>query len=295
MKIAMTGAAGFLGRILSNSLIEKGFVLKGIDIAPPNNQIQNQSFEYIQADTKYPGEWQKPVNEADAVINLAGKNIFGLWTPAYRKEIYDSRILTTKNIVSALKKGATLINASAVGYYGDREDETIFEDAPNGNDYLANVCRDWEFEAETASSVAARIVILRFGIIIGKNGGALKKMLPAYKMGLGGPIGSGSQWFPWIHTDDVAEIIHKSLSSDMTGAYNACSPGLITQAQLSEGIAKTVGMPDYFRIPKILVKTLLGDLGNAITSSQKAFPKKLMDSGFEFKYKNIIEALSDSI
>lgn len=295
MIVSITGASGFVGRLLSSRLHENGFKINCIDMASPINCPDKPGIRYIQADTTCPGEWQTHISDADAVVNLAGRNIFGLWTPSCRKEIYESRILTTRNLVQALKKGSVLINASAVGFYGDRGDDPLCEEEACGNDFLAGVCKDWEYEAEAASTNAERLVILRFGIIIGKNGGALKNMLPAYRMGLGGPLGTGKQWFPWIHSDDILDIINLAIKSDMAGIYNACSPGLITQAELSEAIAKTVGMPDFFRIPKILVTALLGDFGKAITSSQKALSKKLVESGFEFKYKNIIEALSDSV
>lgn len=295
MIVSITGASGFVGRLLSSHLHEKGFTVNCIDMASPLNTPEIPGIRYIQADTSRPGKWQDHISEADAVVNLAGRNIFGLWTPSCRKEIYESRILTTKNIVQALKQGSVLVNASAVGFYGDRGDAPLCEEETCGNDFLAGVCKDWESEAEAASSKEARLVILRFGIIIGKNGGALKNMLPAYRMGLGGPLGTGKQWFPWIHSEDILEIVNLAIKSDMAGIYNVCSPGLITQGELSEALAKTVGMPDFFRIPKILVTTLLGDFGKAITSSQKALPKRLLESGFEFKYKNIIEALSDSV
>lgn len=295
MKIAITGAAGFLGRNLSSHLLEHGYSVTGIDIV--GNQVLNHngSYDYIQADTRVPGSWQKAVSEADVTVNLAGKNIFGIWTPGYKKDLYESRVLTTKNVADAVRSDSTLINASAVGFYGDRGDLILTEDETCGEDFLARVCTDWEKEANKAGQKNVRIVILRFGIIIGRKEGALNKMLPAYRFGLGGALGSGKQWFAWIHKEDIIEIVKFAISNNISGAFNACSPDLITQGQFSKSLAKIVGISEFFPVPRILLTSVLGDFGKALTSSQRAVPQKLIDLGFDFKYKDIDTALSDSL
>jgi len=295
MKIAITGAAGFVGRNLSAHLIEQGHIVTGIDISTSQSSVNNSAYRYIKADTRLPGSWQEAISEADVTVNLAGKNIFGIWTPGYKKEVYESRVMTTKNVADALKTGSTLINASASGYYGNRADTMLTEDKECGDDFLAGVCRDWENEASRAEGKNARIVILRFGIIIGRKEGALKSMLPAYRFGLGGALGSGRQWFAWIHKDDLIGAITFAISNNISGIFNTCSPGLITQGQFSKSLAKAVGMPEFFPVPRILLVTFLGDFGKAITASQRAVPQKLIDLGFEFKYNDIDKALSDSL
>lgn len=295
MKIAITGAAGFVGRNLSSYLLEHGYAVTGIDIVDNQVLYNNSAYVYIKADTRMPGSWQEAINEADITVNLAGKNIFGVWTPGYKKDIYESRVLTTRNVAGAVKKGSTLISASAVGFYGDKGDSILTEDEACGDDFLAGVCSDWEKEADKAGQNNVRIVILRFGIIIGRKEGALTRMLPLYRLGAGGSLGSGKQWFAWIHKEDLIEIIKFAISNNISGAFNTCSPGLITQGQFSNSLARIVKMPEFFPIPKILLTSFFGDFGKTLTSSQKAVPQKLVDLGFEFKYKDINTALSDSV
>lgn len=296
MKIAVTGAAGFIGKKVSLYLAEKGLTVTGIDLAPvPDDLMAHTNYTYIRTDTRFPGKWQKEIEKADVTVNLAGRNIFGLWTKGRRTDIYESRILTTRNVAEAAGKNAVLVNASAVGFYGDRGDDIISENDDSGMDFLANVCKNWESEAEKALKKDARLVILRFGVVIGRNGGALKKMIPAYRAGAGGHLGSGNQWFAWIHIDDLMEIIRFSIEKEISGVFNACSPGMITNRQFSSALAEIMKVPNFFSIPKLLLATLPGEFGSAITSSQRAYPQKLIDLGFEFKYKDIYNALSDSL
>jgi len=295
MKIVITGAAGFVGRYISSHLVKQGYSVTGIDIVENKALIRNGAYKYIKADTRMQGVWQKAVSESDVTVNLAGKNIFGIWTPGYKKDIYTSRILTTRNVSDAVKRDSVLINASAVGFYGDRGDMLLSEEEPNGHDFLAGVCHDWEKEARKADQKNARIVILRFGIIIGRKEGALKSMLPAYRLGLGGALGSGKQWFSWIHKEDLVEVVKFAISNSISGVFNTCSPGLINQGQFSKVLAQTVGMSEFFPVPKILLTSFLGDFGKTLVSSQRAVPQKLIDLGFEFKYNDINTALSDSV
>lgn len=297
MKIAVTGAAGFVGKNVSSFLLGKGMKVTGIDIAPePSDLIKNPDYTYIRTDTRFTGKWQKEIESADAVLNLAGRNIFGLWTKDTRTDIYESRILTTRNVAEAVRKESVLVSTSAVGFYGDRGDEIITESEGPGMDFLANVCRNWEAEAEKASEKGTRLVILRLGVVLGKNGGALKKMIPAYRIGAGGHLGSGNQWFSWIHVEDLMEIIRFSIEKkEVSGAFNACSPGMITNREFSSALAGIMKVPNFFSVPKLLLATLPGEFSSAVTSSQRAYPQKLIDLGFEFKYKDIYRALSDSI
>jgi uncharacterized protein (TIGR01777 family) len=195
-----------------------------------------------------------------------------------------------------VRKESVLVSTSAVGFYGDRGDEIITESEGPGMDFLANVCRNWEAEAEKASEKGTRLVILRLGVVLGKNGGALKKMIPAYRIGAGGHLGSGNQWFSWIHVEDLMEIIRFSIEKkEVSGAFNACSPGMITNREFSSALAGIMKVPNFFSVPKLLLATLPGEFSSAVTSSQRAYPQKLIDLGFEFKYKDIYRALSDSI
>ncbi|MGD9065045.1 MAG: NAD-dependent epimerase/dehydratase family protein, partial [Desulfobacterales bacterium] len=199
MKVLITGGSGFIGSNLSEYLLERGHMVSAIGRSASRNLIHHENFRYIEADTTRPGEWQKEVGEAEAVVNLTGATIFKRWTAKYKKLIRDSRILTTRHVVAALPEGKkiTLCSASGAGYYGNRGEDILKEDEGLGLDFLANLSRDWEKEALQATAKGTRVAVMRFGVILGENGGALAKMIPAFKMFVGGPLGNGNQWFPW--------------------------------------------------------------------------------------------------
>ena len=197
MKIFITGGSGFVGTDLSRYLVRKGHSVIAAGRSPSHKLDGHENFQYISADTTQKGDWQNALGQVDAAVNLAGINILRLWTDNYKDQIYDSRILTTRNLVEAMQgnKGVTLCSASAAGYYGNRGNEILKEDARQGDDFLAKVCIDWEKEAYQAEAKGIRVVTMRFGVVLGKNGGALRKMLPAFKFFLGGPMGNGKHWF----------------------------------------------------------------------------------------------------
>ena len=195
MKIVITGGTGFVGTQLCRYCLEAGHEVTAIGSRPVFNGIGHSSFRYLADDTTRSGDWEAHIGSADLIYNLAGRNIFQRWTAAYKRQIYDSRILTTRNLVDALptQGGATLVSTSAVGYYGSGGDTELTEDAPRGDDFLAALARDWEAEAQKASARGIRVVIARFGIVLGRRGGALAKMVPAFRAFMGGPLGSGRQ------------------------------------------------------------------------------------------------------
>jgi uncharacterized protein (TIGR01777 family) len=201
MKILVTGGTGFVGKDLIRFLIDNGHRVTATGLRPTQNLIRHDHFRYISADTSRPGPWQEKLADTDAVFNLAGRTIFKRWSKSYKQEIYDSRILTTRNLVEALpqKDGVIFCSTSAVGYYGDGGDNILSEEAAKGEGFLAHVSTDWEAAAMEAKAKGARVVILRFGIVLGTGGGALAKMIPAFQSFAGGPLGNGKQWFPWIH------------------------------------------------------------------------------------------------
>jgi len=294
MKIFITGGSGFVGTNLSFYLLEKGHSIIAVGTSLSHKVISHENFRYISADTTKKGAWQDALKDVDAVINLAGKNIFKLWSDSYKDQIYKSRILTTRNLVEAMpdKKDTILCSTSAAGYYGDRADEVLKEDSLPGYNFLAKVCIDWEKEAFQAEAKGIRVAAMRFGVVLGKNGGALEKMVPAFKFFAGGPLGSGLQWFPWIHMDDlIAAIIFILENPDVKGPLNFCSPNPVRNRDFAKTLGKVLSRPSFMRAPSFMIRLIMGEMGKSLMSSQRAIPDKLLKHGFTFQYPNINNAL----
>ncbi|MBW2193321.1 MAG: TIGR01777 family oxidoreductase, partial [Deltaproteobacteria bacterium] len=227
-----------------------------------------------------------------------GRNIFSRWSKRYKTLIYDSRILTTRNLVSALPedKDITLVSTSATGYYGDRGEALLSENEPNGNDFLSGVSRDWEAEAFRAEEKGVRVVIARFGVVLGKDGGAMAKMLPAFRLCLGGPLGSGIQWFPWIHMDDILSAYLFVLDNqEITGPVNFCAPHPVRNRDLAKAMGRVLNRPAVLPGPAFMIKLFLGELGGVFLCSQRAVPQRLLEYGFNFKYTEITDAIEDIV
>lgn len=298
MKFLITGGLGFVGANLSDYLLDKGHAVIAVGRAATQNRIAADRYQYISADTTRPGEWQKALSDVDAVVNLVGKSIFKRWSKSYKEQIYDSRILTTRNVVDALpsNQSVVLCNASGAGYYGKRGDDLLKEDEKPGNDFLASVSADWEAEALKGTAKGIRVALMRFGVILGKGGGALAKMIPAFKSFVGGPIGSGNQWFPWIHlTDLMAAILFVSEHPQVNGPLNFCAPDPVTNRGLAKTLGQVLGRPAIMPAPAFMVRAVLGEFGSVLLDSQRAIPAKLLSHGFEFQYPDIKSAIEEVV
>ena len=238
------------------------------------------------------------VQEPYAVINLAGEPIQkGRWTPARKKAILESRVALTNAIVNAIagseRKPEVLINASAVGYYGTSETRVFTEESPAGDDFLADVCAAWEQAAGNASG-HTRVVIVRIGVVLGKDGGALPKMMLPYRFFVGGVIGSGKQWVPWIHIDDVTGLISFAITNgSLSGAVNATAPAALRIKDLSKMLAKALRRPNIFPIPRLVLRWTLGEVATLLLSGQRVTPKAAVDAGYRFRFPILQEALKD--
>ncbi|MBW1606603.1 MAG: TIGR01777 family oxidoreductase [Deltaproteobacteria bacterium] len=296
MKVFIAGGSGFVGTRLTHDLIDRGHRVIAVGTSSAHKNPPNENFRYISADTTLKGPWQDALEDVDAIINLAGRNIFKLWSDTYKNQIYNSRILTTRNLVEAVpeSKGIILCSTSGAGYYGNRADEVLTEDASSGSDFLAKVGIDWEKEAFLAEKKGVRVAAMRFGVVLDKNGGALAKMIPAFKYFAGGPLGSGLQWFPWIHMADLISAINFILeTNEIKGPVNFCAPNPIKNRDFSKALGNVLNRPSFMKVPSFMIRLVVGEMGTLLTNSQKVIPHKLLRHGFKFQHPDIDSALED--
>jgi uncharacterized protein (TIGR01777 family) len=234
------------------------------------------------------------------VVHLSGENVAGLWTTEKKRRIRESRIVSTRNLARALAQVAnpphTFICASAIGYYGDREDEILTEESSSGEGFLPEVCREWEAATEPASRVGIRVVNLRFGIVLSRNGGALKEMLLPFRFGMGGRIGNGRQWWSWIHIEDaIAAILHVlDARHDIRGPVNVVSPNPVTNAEFTKELARALKRPALLRVPAFAARLVLHDFADeGVLASARVMPKKLVEGGFKFRFQEPGQALEN--
>ena len=298
MNIFITGGVGFVGARLSNILLSRGHTVTAVGLRSIQKRIDNKNFHYISADTSKEGSWQEKLIDVDAVFNLAGKTIFNRWSDSYKKLIYDSRILTTRNLVAGFPKDKeiTFVSTSATGYYGNQGDDLLGEDASPGDDFLAEVGKDWEAEAFTAEQKGIRVVIARFGVVLGKGGGAMEKMIPAFRFYVGGPLGNGLQWFPWIHMDDLlSAFLFIMENQDIKGPVNFCAPNPVRNRDLAKAMGRALKRPSFMPAPAFMIRIIAGEFGNTLLYSQRAVPEKLLSYGFSFEYPDIAAAIENIV
>ena len=295
-KILITGASGFVGNKLSCFFLSQGCSVTGIGTSKTHPlSATSPGFEWISADTTREGNWQNHVKKADVLINLAGRNIFRYWTKKYKQAIYDSRILTTRNLVNAIEEGnrQTFLTTSAAGVYGDRQDDELTETSSPGKSFLAQVCVDWEKEGLRARQKGARVSVMRFGVVLGDKG-ALSLMAPAFRMFAGGPLGNGNHWFPWIHIEDLIRAALFIIKNEtIEGIFNFTGIDPVRQKEFAKALGRALKRPAFLPVPAFMVRAVMGELGSALLESQKAIPKHLLDSGYSFKFANVGKALED--
>ena len=298
MHVFITGGLGFVGRRLSRALLDAGHAVTASGRSKSVRTIEHPQFQYVAADTTREGPWQEEVQQADGAVNLAGVSIFSYWTDSHKQKMVDSRILTTRNLVKALLKGKAkvLCSTSAVGYYGHQGDEKLTEEHPPGDDFLARLAVDWEKEAHAAEAGNMRVAIARFGIVLDRSGGAMSKMVPAFRMFLGGPLGDGRQWFSWMHLHDLVQAMVFCLTSEEAqGAINFCAPEPVRNETLAKTLGDVLNRPAIMPAPAFVIRTALGEFGEALLSSQRAVPEHLQKLGFAFRYPDLRSALSEIV
>ncbi len=296
LKTLITGGTGFVGSALTKRLLKMGHEVTILSSRGHRWIPKQDKLHHIVADTSKPGDWQNHVASKNVLINLAGRAVFGYWTEKYKVQIRESRVLTTRNLVEGMGEGqkAVLLSCSAAGYYGDGGEEEKNESSDGGHDFLAEVCREWEMEALQAEKKGARVALMRFGVVLGAGGGAIATIKTPFQLGLGGPIGSGSQWFPWIHLEDlVAAAIFLLQDNTLRGPYNFSAPEMVRQKEFAAGLGRILKRPAILPAPAFAMKMFLGEFGSSLLQGQKVFPKGLVDKGFTFSYPELNLALQE--
>jgi uncharacterized protein len=295
MKLVIAGASGLIGAALVDQLSRQSHRLILLSRRQRQSTARNQ--RWLAWQPGQPGEWERALDGADGVINLAGESIAGRrWSGRQKELLRSSRIDATRSVVSAIAnaqaKPRFLINASAVGYYGARGNEKITEESAPGNDFLANLCVDWEAEARKAEDLGVRIVLLRTGIVLANNGGALKKMVPPFKMFAGGPLGSGQQYMPWIHLEDEVALIRCLIESENPhGPFNATAPNPVTMGEFARALGTILNRPAWARLPASVLSLVVGEMADMLLASQRVIPEAALKLGFIFKYSKLTDAL----
>ncbi len=294
MKVFMTGANGFVGQTLTRSLIDDGHEVTWLVRSQKKTGKSPKGVSFVIGDPTKNGQWQDSVAEHQLLVNLAGASIFKRWNDDYKKLLYDSRILTTRNLVEASASGSRLLSTSAVGYYGFTGDEPLSESSPAGSDFLAGLAADWEKEAFKGRDKNMSVAVTRFGVVLGRDGGALEQMVRPFRFFAGGPLGSGGQWTSWIHIDDLCRASLFLINNpQVEGPVNFCAPEAVRNRDLAKTIGKTLGRPSFMPAPAFAISLILGEFGSVILKGQRAVPEKLLASGFSFKFPDVQSALND--
>lgn len=300
MNIVVAGGTGFIG-----SSVVRLLSLQGHDVVVltrnPEKDTLTPDVQLVRWDGATQGDWVAQVRGADAVINLSGESIgAGRWTSSRKDRLLGSRVNSARALLEALRTGqkrpSVFINSSAVGYYGPVEEGEVTEDHAGGEGFLADLCLRWEQEAMAVGELGIRVVILRTGVVIGEGGGALDRMLLPFRLFAGGPIGTGKQWFPWVHRDDVAGVIVFALENPaVSGAVNVVAPGIVDMKRFCAALGAALSRPSWLPVPPLALRALLGEMSGMILTGQRAVPSKLLGLGYTFRYPELAPALASVV
>lgn len=293
--ILITGATGFIGSFLTKRLLREGYSLI---ISSRGQNSSNDNVRYVNFTKLSPSEQDSLISECFAVINLAGESIAGKkWTPEQKAKLTNSRVDMTRSIANAISrcdnKPEVFVSASAVGFYGNRNDEILNEQSQKGSGFLSDVCNKWEEAAKTAEQ-HTRLVIPRIGVVLHPKAGALEKMILPFKLYAGGALGSGKQYLPWIHIDDLVEMFVYVVKNDnIKGVCNFSAPNPSTMNDFAKQLGTALNKPSFMRVPEFVLKAILGESSSMVLDSQRAVPETMLQSGFKFKFPELQEALFD--
>ncbi|KAB1224553.1 hypothetical protein CJ030_MR2G028501 [Morella rubra] len=297
MTVSVTGATGFIGRRLVQRLHADNHRVHILTRSRSKAELIFPVKDFPEIVIAEEPEWKDSVHSSNGVVNLAGMPISTRWSSEIKKEIKQSRIRVTSKVVDLINNApdavrpTVLVSATAVGYYGSSETQIFDEQSPPGNDYLAEVCREWEATALRVNN-DIRVALIRIGVVLGKDGGALAKMIPLFMMFAGGPLGSGKQWFSWIHLDDIVNLIYEALSNpSYKGVINGTAPNPVRLAEMCEHLGNAMGRPSWLPVPDIALKAVLGEGASVVLEGQRVLPTRAKELGFPFKYPYVKDAL----
>jgi uncharacterized protein len=301
MKITVTGATGLIGTKLVRVLRDRGDDVTVLSRSPERAQA-TLGVEAQRWDPTSEPAPEAALRGRDAIVHLAGEPVAQRWNDDVKRRIRESRETGTRNLVSGIaalgagERPATLVASSAVGYYGKHGDERIPESTPPGDDFLAQVCVAWERESEAAATLGLRVVTIRTGVVLDKDGGALKTMLPPFKAGVGGPVAGGKQYLPWIHADDLVGLYRAALDdASWSGPYNGAAPEPVTNKAFSKALGRAIHRPTVLPVPGFAIRLLYGDMAEIVTEGQRAVPEHALAAGFAFRHADLDEALHDAL
>lgn len=300
MRVVLTGGTGFIGRRLVRKLLDAGAGCVVVSRSE-RNPWKRGDVRVVLGDPTQPGAWQAEVERAEAVVNLAGETLVDplrRWTGDRKRRIRNSRIETTRNIVHAIQRTTSppsvLVSSSAVGYYGDRGDQILDESAPPGDDFLAHLSVEWEEAARVAEQVT-RVVLLRTGMVLADGGGVLDRLVPLFEFFLGGPWGSGRQWWPWIHMADEIGLIQFAMERDISGPLNLTAPNPVTVGDFATALGDALRRPSVAKAPAFALRLALGEAADALLASLRVIPRRAQESGYAFEFPTLKEALADVV
>jgi uncharacterized protein len=306
MRVFVTGGTGLIGTRLVKRLESRGDQVVVLTRRPAAaRELFGAGVTAVEGDPVSPGDWMAQAAACDGVINLAGENLFARrWNAAFKQLLVDSRVKSTHNVAQALigaprhKDGEAkvLVSTSAIGIYGPHGDEELTEDSPSGADYLAKLCLDWEQAAEPAGAAGIRTAVVRVGVVLDKNGGALAKLLTPFKLGAGGPVGSGKQWMSWIHHVDLVSLFLLALdNSNANGPLNGTAPNPVTNGDFSKALGRALHRPAFLPTPGFALRLALGEVADVITEGQRVLPNRSLGLGMQYRFPAIDAALADIV
>jgi len=298
MRVIIAGGTGFIGKALCRDLLLAGHEVAVLtrDASRAVGRVP-QGTGVSQWSPERPEGLPQVLSDADAVVNLSGESVAAQrWTAQFKQRLLDSRLNSTRTLVQAIcqaePRPKVLVNASAVGIYGNRGEEELSETSPPGTGFLAELAIRWEQAAEEAREVGVRVVKLRIGVVLGEGGGALEKMLLPFRLFVGGPFGSGRQWFPWVHLDDVTGLtLHALQNEAVDGAVNVVAPGIVRLEEFCRVLGRVIGRPSWLPVPGFALRLIAGELGETLLWSQRVVPQVAMQTGYTFRYPQVEEAL----